>query len=185
MAKGFYKAALNACEPVSLFVYDSTHGPVDYVADLNGYRYFYISNDDIPVPTSNVAEFIPVTLNDELRATLYAMAPAPMKELLIPSPNTNQLAEDVWADPILEPVRVDVVSFKSMLDDYLAMGELGQQRIYEAWTVNIQPKFDAVNPILSALIVAHAVANHVKLVPPEQETAALQMVASFAQSQNQ
>ena len=185
MAKGFYKAPLNACEPVSLFLYDSTHGPVDYIGDLAGYRYFYISNDDIPIPTSAVAEFIPVVLNDELRLTLHAMAPASMKEILIPSPNTNQLAEDVWADPILEPVRVDVVSFKTMLDSYLAMGELGQQRIYEAWTVNIQPKFDAVNPILSALIVAHAVANHVKLVPPEQETAALQLVASFTQSQNQ
>ena len=182
MAKGFYKAPLNACEPVSLFVYDSTHGPVDMVADLAGYRYFYIGNDEIPVPTSAVAEFIPVVLGDELRATLHAMAPAPMKEILIPSPNTNQLAEDVWADPILEPVRVDVVSFKTMLDDYLAMGDLGQQRIYEAWTANIQPKFDAINPILSALIVSHAVANHVKLVPPEQEAAALQMLSQFQQS---
>lgn len=182
MAKGFYKAALNACEPVSRFVYDSTHGPVDYIGDLGGQRYFYIGSDDIPVPTSAVAEFIAVVLTDELRATLHAMAPAPMKEVLIPSPNPNQLAEDVWADPVLEPVRIDIVSFKTMLDSYLAMGELGQQRIYEAWTVNIQPKFDAINPILSALIVSHAVANNVKLVPPEQEAAALQMLSQFQQS---
>lgn len=102
----------------------------------------------------------------------------------LPVPNIDQLAEDVWADPNLKAVRMQTMSFYDLLKKYLSMGELGQQRIFEAWTEDIQPQFDAVNPLLSPMIIAHAVANHIHLVPPEDEQAALSMLAAARGAQS-
>ena len=94
------------------------------------------------------------------------------------APNVDQLAEDVWADTNLTAVRMEIMAFYPLLKQYLAMGAVGQERIEQTWTVNIQPKFDAVNPLISALIIQHALANNIHLVPQEQEQAALAMLAA-------
>lgn len=88
MAKGFYKAPYAACEPICLFDYgDISAGPVQFVGDLDGWRFFYVGNDEITIPTSDVASFVPVVLDDELKARLHGIAPADMRDLIIPPLN--------------------------------------------------------------------------------------------------
>ncbi len=103
---------------------------------------------------------------------------------LPPEPNVDQLAEDVWADPTLEQVRMQIMAFYPLLKNYLTMGALGQERIEQAWTVNIKPQFDAVNPLISALVIEHAIANNIHLMPEEDEQSALAALAAARGAQS-
>ena len=80
-----------------------------------------------------------------------------------PAPNPDKFTDDIWQDVNLKPVRMTLVGFKGLLKEYLGLDAVGQQRIKEAWLEDIKPQFDAVNPAIAVLVVAHASNNGIEL----------------------
>ena len=72
MSKAFYRHPLSA---LGTFTYHDWEGDgtIAHVADHDGQRY-YVVDDTVPLPTSEVATFEAVTLTDDLAATLRSVA---------------------------------------------------------------------------------------------------------------
>lgn len=87
MPKLFYRHPLSA---LGTFTYHDWEGDgtIAHVADHDGQRY-YIVDDTVPLPTSEVATFEAVTLTDDLAAALRSVA-MPDVLHLVKSPNEEK-----------------------------------------------------------------------------------------------